>query len=258
MLLRDFHYTLEPTGADSPSQNGAVEIYNNKFAVQTRTLLYSSGLPAKFWSAALLHSVYLHNCVIHSETKITPFEGYFGTKPDLSHLKVFGSRVCVKCSGDRSGKLDCHDFSGIFLGFTATDHNIRYLDLYSGLVKQSHHAQFDKAWYMQPEHPPAAQLLYDLGLDIDQLESPDSDTLASPVPWPLLPSCYKKSGCLLPPLNCILTPLLLRETLAPSRTLTAAAALTRACNRNHTSSPRISRVHSFNPSDIVTEYLIGK
>ena len=26
MLLRDFHYTLEPTGTDSPSQNGAVEI----------------------------------------------------------------------------------------------------------------------------------------------------------------------------------------------------------------------------------------
>jgi hypothetical protein len=31
MLLRDFHYTLEPTGADSPSQNGAVEIYNDNF-----------------------------------------------------------------------------------------------------------------------------------------------------------------------------------------------------------------------------------
>ena len=74
MLLRDFHYTLEPTGADSPSQNGAVEIYNDKFAVRTRTLLYGSGLPAKFWSMALLHSVYLHNRLVHSETKATPFE----------------------------------------------------------------------------------------------------------------------------------------------------------------------------------------
>ncbi len=32
-LLRDFHYTLEPTGMDSPSQNGAVEVYNDKFTV---------------------------------------------------------------------------------------------------------------------------------------------------------------------------------------------------------------------------------
>jgi hypothetical protein len=145
MLLRDFHYTLEPTCADSPSQNGAVEIYNDKFAVRTRTLLYGSGLPAKFWSAALLHSVYLHNRLVHSKTKATPFERYFGTKPDLSHLKVFGSCVCVKRSGDRSSKLDRNDFTGFFLGFTATDHNILYLDMDSGLVKCSHHAQFNEA-----------------------------------------------------------------------------------------------------------------
>jgi hypothetical protein len=124
MLLRDFHYTLEPTGTDSPSQNGAIEVYSNKFAIQIRTLLYGSSLPAKFWSVALLHSVYLHNCLVHTKTKVIPFEGYFGTKSDLSHLKVFGSRVCVKHNGDRSRKLDCNDFTGIFLGFTATDHNI--------------------------------------------------------------------------------------------------------------------------------------
>ncbi len=69
LLLRKFHYTIEPTGADSPSQNGSAKIYNDKFAVRTRTLLYGSGLPAKFWSAALLHSVYLHNCLAHHETK---------------------------------------------------------------------------------------------------------------------------------------------------------------------------------------------
>jgi hypothetical protein len=88
LLLRDFNYTIEPTGADSPSQNGSVEIYNDKFAVRTRTLLYSLGLPAKFWSAALLHSVYLHNRLVHSDTKKTPFERYYGQKPDLSSLKL--------------------------------------------------------------------------------------------------------------------------------------------------------------------------
>ncbi len=30
LILQKFHYVLEPTGADSPSQNGAVEIYNDK------------------------------------------------------------------------------------------------------------------------------------------------------------------------------------------------------------------------------------
>ena len=38
-VLRDHNYVFEPTGADSPSQNGAVETYNDKLAVRTRTLL---------------------------------------------------------------------------------------------------------------------------------------------------------------------------------------------------------------------------
>ena len=40
LVLWTFHYTLEPTGAGSPSQNGAVKNYNDKFAVRTRTLLF--------------------------------------------------------------------------------------------------------------------------------------------------------------------------------------------------------------------------
>ena len=194
LFLRNFHYTLEPTCVDSPSQNGVVEMYNDKFAVRARTHLFGSGLLAKYWSAALLHLVYLHNGLVHSETKKTPFKGYYGIKPDLAFLKLFGSRVCIKRTGDRRSKLDCHDFRGIFLGYASTDQNICYLDIDIGLVKCSHHAQFDEAWYLQPSRPPAAQLLYDLGLEADD-EPPSSDdneegnviTLI-PAPWPPLPS----------------------------------------------------------------------
>ncbi len=174
-LLRKYNYVVEPTGADSPSQNGAVEIYNAKLAVRTRTLLFGSGLPAKYWSSALVHAVYLHNRLVHTVTKMTPFEYFFRAQPDLSCLKLFGSRVCVKRTGSRRSKLDRHDFKGIFLGHTATDQNIVYLDLDSGLVKSSHHAQFDEAWYLQPKRPPAAQLLYDLGV------LPETDVLDEPV-----------------------------------------------------------------------------
>ncbi len=93
-MLQDFGYVVEPTGADSPSQNGGTEIYNNTLAVKVRTLLYGSGLPAEFWSAALLHTVYLHNRLVHSSmTNRTPFEGWHGHKPDVTRLKTFGSHV---------------------------------------------------------------------------------------------------------------------------------------------------------------------
>jgi hypothetical protein len=55
MVLCDHHYTLDPTSSDSPSQNSAVEVYNDKFGIKTRTLLYRSNLPAKYWSSALTH-----------------------------------------------------------------------------------------------------------------------------------------------------------------------------------------------------------
>jgi hypothetical protein len=151
MLLQDFIYVVKTTGADSPSQNGAVEIYNGHLAVKVQTLLYISGLHPKFWSAALLHTIYLHNHLVHSFTRKTHFECHFGVKLDLSSLKLFGAGVCVKRSGKRRGKLDCHNFSGIFLGYSSTDQNICYLDLLSGVVKFSHHAQFDEAWYLQHE-----------------------------------------------------------------------------------------------------------
>ncbi len=35
MLLRKHNYVVEPTGADSPSQNEAVKIYNAKLVVGT-------------------------------------------------------------------------------------------------------------------------------------------------------------------------------------------------------------------------------
>ncbi len=221
MLLLDFHYAFKPTGVESPSQNGAVEICNNKFAVRMRTLLYGSGLPAKHWSGALLHLVYLHNRLVHLATKTTPFEGYYGQPLYLSSLKLFGSQVCVKRTGNRCGK--------IFIGYTALDQNIIYFDLDSGLVKCSHHAQFNEVWYLQPHWPPAAQLLYDLGLEEDDgatLPFPvePNDSIA-PAPWPPLSPSMPLKDKWSPPQISRATPLPLRE-LSALRPITAAAAMT--------------------------------
>jgi hypothetical protein len=50
-------YMLEPTGSDSPSQNGKVEHLNGTFGVMVCALLYSSGLVPIFWSSALVLSI---------------------------------------------------------------------------------------------------------------------------------------------------------------------------------------------------------
>ena len=143
-MQRDHQYRVEPTGADSPSQNGGVERYNDIMAVSVCALLYGASLSVEYWSVALLNSVYLNSRKVSHATRQTPFEGWHGYKPNLKSLCLFGSCVCVKQRGDRREKLDRHDFTGIFLGLTATDNNVRYIDINTGIVKTSHHAVFDE------------------------------------------------------------------------------------------------------------------
>jgi hypothetical protein len=258
LLLWKFHYTLKPTGADSPSQNGAVENYNDKFVVRVRTLLFGLGLLAQYWSAALLHSVYLHNWLVHLKTKKTTFEGYYSIKPDLAYLKLFGSWVCIKRTGDCRSKLDQHDVCGIFIGYALTDQNILYIDNDTGLIKRSHHAQFDEAWYLQPTCPPAAQLMYNLGLEADNEPhiGPNDPTLNAsveqnlvlllPAPWSLLPPHNLKATHWCVPYSCRCTPLPLWERELPGP-LTVVAA--RIWSPPDTAPPTMS--------DIVLEYTIS-
>jgi hypothetical protein len=259
MVLREHNYVFEPTGADSPSQNGGVETYNDKLAVRTRTLLYGANLPARYWSAALLHAVYLNNRLVHTVTKKTPFEGFYGHKPDIEYLKMFGSRVCVKQSGDRRSKLDRHDFTGIFLGYTASDQNIRYLDLDSGVVKSSHHAVFDEAWYMQPHRPPAAQLLFDLGLEPEErmiTETGPENRFNDAVYPPYVPLMVAKQQWAVPPRSLQL-PLPLRCTALPN-CVAAAAARTFLppldAERNEESLPLRCRGAQLHVSALAAEY----
>jgi hypothetical protein len=125
-VFKETKYIIKPTGADSLLQNAGAEQLNQTLIITTQSLIYGSGLPACYWSADLLPAAYFHNCRVHS-TKITPFEVWFGKCPDLHHLQVFGSRVCDKKSGEHQAKakLDYHYFGGIFIGYTATDQNIR-------------------------------------------------------------------------------------------------------------------------------------
>jgi hypothetical protein len=91
VMFTSKRYVVEPTGADGPAQNGGAKKWNHTLAVTTRSLLYGTGLPARYWLAALLHAAYVHNRCVHTTTKITPYEGWFGRRPDLKHMRVFRS-----------------------------------------------------------------------------------------------------------------------------------------------------------------------
>ena len=55
-------------------------------------MLESEKLAGNLWPEAMNAKEYIQNRVTHSSMKgNTPFKAYFGHKPDVSNLQVFGS-----------------------------------------------------------------------------------------------------------------------------------------------------------------------
>jgi hypothetical protein len=74
----------------------------------------------------------------------------------------------------------------------ATDENIRYIDVDSGMVKTSHHAVFDEAWYLQHEQPPMAQLLFDMEMECEDVETTQTPVVHKIPMVPVPPTCMEK------------------------------------------------------------------
>jgi hypothetical protein len=119
-----------------------------------------------------------------------------------------------------------------------------------GIVKMSHHTDFDEAWYLQPNHPLAAQLLYNLGLeneDEGNADKPQEQT-AFPTdlktPWPPCHPLPLSKGKWNSPTKCYIAPVLLWE-LAMPQPITARAARVHfdpAMATDHEQFPKIQQV----------------
>ena len=70
----------------------ASERLNCTLMESARAMLSHAKLPSKFLAKAVATAAYLRNRAITSasEELLTPFDKWYGRKPDISHLKVFG------------------------------------------------------------------------------------------------------------------------------------------------------------------------
>ena len=99
-------------------QNGAVERYNGIVSGIARSIHIESRFPKFLWPYAWLCGCYLSNRRSTKGDK-TPFELFFGYKPDVSLLRVFGS-VCyvTLTNGKKRNKLGVRSVAGQFLGYS--------------------------------------------------------------------------------------------------------------------------------------------
>lgn len=101
---------------DTPEHNGVAERLNRTLLEKVRAMLHASGLPKFLWGEAVKHAVYLKN---RTSTKAldgkTPFEIFYGTKPNLSGLPEFGCEVWVHTT--EGSKLDGRAVKGRWVGY---------------------------------------------------------------------------------------------------------------------------------------------
>lgn len=108
---------------DTLQHNGVAERLNRTLVEKVRAMLHDSGLPRFLWGEAISHAVYLKN---RTPTKAlpddtTPYEAVTGKKPDLRHLRVWGSKVWVRVeAGDKLGN---HVKEGRWIGIDASSEN---------------------------------------------------------------------------------------------------------------------------------------
>ena len=90
----------------TPQQNSVAERKNRSLKEMTTCMLESKNLAANLWAEAMHAIAYIQNRVPHSSMKgKTPSESYFGHKPDVSNLRVFGSTAWARIPLDKRRDL---------------------------------------------------------------------------------------------------------------------------------------------------------
>jgi transposase InsO family protein len=111
----------EITAPYSPDQNRVAERVNRTIMERTRAVLADAKLLKELWMEIAKTVVYLKNRSPTSALSITPYEAWFGTKPDLSHLRITGSPAYVHIPEEKRIKLDSHSIKGQLIGYGGTN-----------------------------------------------------------------------------------------------------------------------------------------
>ncbi|WVZ85487.1 LOW QUALITY PROTEIN: hypothetical protein U9M48_032409 [Paspalum notatum var. saurae] len=119
VLRTDRGIKRQLTASYTPQQNGIAERKNRTVVEMARSMLKAKNLPNSFWAEAVATVVYLLN---HSPTKAvwnrTPYEAWYGSKPDVRHLKVFGCIAYAHINSEKRQKLDDKSEKCIFIGYS--------------------------------------------------------------------------------------------------------------------------------------------
>ena len=137
----------------TPQQNGVAKRKNRHIVEIACALMSEKEMPQSFWAEAVHTVVYIMNrtptAAIHD---ITPEQCFTGTKPDVSHFKVFGYIVYVYVPDELRTKLDLKAQKCIFVGYYLEQKGYHCYNPDTREICVSRDVVFDelRSWYGMP------------------------------------------------------------------------------------------------------------
>lgn len=131
----------------NPEMNSVSERLNRTLQEKARTMLLAGEIEWKFWNEAVYAANYLRNrsptsAVGNQFVDKTPAEIWFGTKPDVSNIRIFGSTCYNLVPADNRKKLDAKSSKCILLGYGATLHTYRLWEIATSKLIIGRHVTF--------------------------------------------------------------------------------------------------------------------
>lgn len=114
--------------AYTPQQNGFIERDMRTIGESSRTMLNKSKLSVSLWPEAVKTAVYVLNRVPNvRDPDITPYEKWYGMKPNVKNLRIFGQKAVVnRPLRYREGKWDLTGDLMHFVGYTHLFNTYRF------------------------------------------------------------------------------------------------------------------------------------
>ncbi|KAJ9513208.1 hypothetical protein QJQ45_029304 [Haematococcus lacustris] len=132
----------------SPQQNGAAERLNRTIFEKARSIIHSADISLSFWAHAVKFANHVRCLLPVSGQPLTPWEAFYGVKPDLSGLRVFGCRVWLHVPDHQRSKLQAKSVEGLFIGYEPGSK--AYKVLVNGRETCSKDIVFDELSVLQP------------------------------------------------------------------------------------------------------------
>lgn len=106
-FLRSKGIEHELTMPYTAEQNGVAERGHQTVVTRALSAHHHSGYPRSFWGYAILNSTYIRNLLPSAAIDgKTPFELFYGSLPDVSHLRPFGCLAYAHVPDDTCHKYD--------------------------------------------------------------------------------------------------------------------------------------------------------